>query len=149
MEVDLAVASVSEDDARRRAGACLFVDCETRFGERLQSLGETSVREGEVEVLMRSRLVGEQRIDAPAAVHPRGDSGFFQPVEDAVDLPCVQLLAGGCSAGVRRRFSTPLTPRTLRTRASSASTSSERSTWPRRKTTPFSALMLTWPLGKS
>jgi hypothetical protein len=82
VDVDLAVTRIAEGEPGRQAGLDAGRVLEAEMGERV--LGGAAVLAGdhEIEVVVRSRLLAEQRIDAPPPVDPQLDSAGAKSIED-------------------------------------------------------------------
>jgi hypothetical protein len=86
VEIDLPSAFVSHDEASREAWLTTAVVVEPAFVQgpprRLEVLGV----EGEVEVGVLTRFLTDERVDAPAAVHPCLDTDGLEPVQYLYDV---------------------------------------------------------------
>jgi hypothetical protein len=82
MEIDLTTGAVTKHEARWPP---LFRDTGELRKERWQAF-DGFAPYGEVEVIVRPRLLPEQRVHAPAAVYPPFDAGSIEPLEDVQDV---------------------------------------------------------------
>ena len=86
MAVDLAPPAVMEDEA------CRPLDVgPLELGQNLADAIDILEADAEVEVIVHTCLLPEERIDTPATLNPEGDSGLPEPVEHVEDVAGAQL----------------------------------------------------------
>ncbi len=62
------------------------VELEAVAGERLAHRRDVAHAHDEVEILVGTRLLAQQRVDRPAAIEPRVDPGAVEALEDRRDI---------------------------------------------------------------
>src|SRR5437763_16010514 len=83
MHVDLATDVVHELEAHRRAATGEAVAERFQRRDQFRRLVE---RGYEIEIVVRARLLAEERVDAPAAVEPSREAGGGDRIEQPSDL---------------------------------------------------------------
>jgi hypothetical protein len=114
VELHLAAIRRPQDEASREPWLDLGSVPEAEFGKRVLGAAAVVACDRQVQVLVGTRLLSEERIDAPAAIEPDRDAGGVEAVQRLDHLRGVQLGASGVKPGPRLAISTTCPSGSLR-----------------------------------
>lgn len=85
VEIDAPIPRIAHDEARRQLG---FDHGEAEKRERVLRRFRIGERNDAIQVVVRPRLLPDQRVDAPAAIEPYADAGPAQRGDDLQYVLC-------------------------------------------------------------
>lgn len=92
MEIDASAPRVTQHEARRKPRSPLGIVSEPQAPQNGGGALTLLALDDQVEVLMLARLLAEERVHSPAAVHPEAHACGSQAIEHFHDVGSVHLL---------------------------------------------------------